>query len=110
MSGSANLGATPRDSAVAALRGIVGAIPGAGPALAELSTMFLTLLADRLKRLETVDLARKLRQPESIDLFEDGAYQAARALSEERREQIARLVADSISGERRDYLESKRVL
>jgi hypothetical protein len=45
-----------------------------------------------------------------VALFEEGAYQASRAFSEERRRQIAELVAGGIADERRDYLESRRVL
>lgn len=119
---SPELGATRRDRFVATLRGIAGAAPVVGPALVELINevipnqrlerieSYLRKLADRLDGAEPEAIARTMSQPESIDLFEDGAFQAARVLSEERREQIVRLVADGISGERRDYLESKRVL
>jgi hypothetical protein len=122
MEGSGDLGPTGRDRLVAVLRGVVGFAPLAGPALAELITeiipnqrlgrieSYLRKLAERLEELEVVDAGAAMREPESIDLFEDGASQAARALSEGRRDQLVRLVADGISGERRDYLESKRVL
>jgi hypothetical protein len=51
-----------------------------------------------------------MRDPENIDLFEDGAIQSARALSDERRQYIANLVANGIAEVDRSHLETKRLL
>lgn len=114
------LGVMRRGRTIAVLRGLAGAIPGAGPMLVELvneghpqpaprADRELPADARRAPRWHGAGSARRRNEPaREHDLFEDGAHQAARALSEERREQIARLVAEAISDERRDYL--KRVL
>ena len=47
---------------------------------------------------------------EHIDLFEEGAYQAIRAITDERRQQIAQIVAEGLSGEKREAMDKKRVL
>jgi hypothetical protein len=64
----------------------------------------------RLASLEEASVRERLREPENVALFEEGAYQAARAISEERRRQIAELVAGGIADDRRGYIESHRVL
>jgi hypothetical protein len=115
-------GATGRDRAVAIARAIAGMVPVAGPALAELITEFipgqrqerlhdwLRRVAERLAGVEEATLRGRLREPENVALIEEGGYQAARAISEERRQQIADLVAGGVADDRRDYLESRRVL
>jgi hypothetical protein len=67
-------------------------------------------LARRLASVEEAALRERLRDPENVALFEEGAYQAARAISEERRQRIAELVAAGIADDRRDYIESHRLL
>jgi hypothetical protein len=112
--------ASGQDRAVAIARALAGVVPFAGPALAELITEFvpgqrqqrlhdwLCRLAERIATLEEATLRARLREPENIALIEDGAYEAVRAISEERRQQIADLVAGGIIDAR--YLESRRVL
>ncbi len=112
--------ATGRDHLVAFARAVAGAAPLLGPAFAELITEFvpgqrqhrlhdwLSRLAARVATLEESTLRARLRDPENIALIEDGAYQAVRAISEERRQRIADLVAGGIMDAR--YLESRRVL
>jgi hypothetical protein len=116
------LGPTGRDRAIALARGIAGAVPFAGAAIAELITEivpgqrqeriedWLRHLAERLVGVEETVLRKRLRKPENVALFEEGAYQAARAFTGERRRQIAELVAGGIADDRRDYVESHRVL
>jgi len=118
----APLGATGRDRAVAVARAVAGMVPVAGSLIAELITEvvpgqrqeriedWLRHLAERLATVEETRLRERLREPENVALFEEGAYQAARAITEERRRQIADLVAGGIADDRRDYLESHRVL
>lgn len=116
------LGATGRDRAVAVARALVGTVPYTGSLFAELITEivpgqrveriedWLCHLAERLASIEHDALRERLRQPENVALLEEGAYQAVRAISEERRQQIAELVAGGIADDRRDYVESHRVL
>jgi hypothetical protein len=97
-------------------------VPIAGSLIAELITEvvpgqrqeriedWLRQLADRLALVEQATLRPRLCEPENVALFEEGAYQAARAISEERRRHIAELVAGGIADDRRDYVESHRLL
>lgn len=85
------------DRAVAILRGLANIVPFVGGALAELVTEVIPAQrTDRLaayveelgKQLEQMDLPQlgpQLREPANVDLFEDGAAQAIRAMSDERR-------------------------
>src|SRR5690348_12709636 len=65
---------------------------------------------DRLGRVEESDLRSRLRDPENVDLFEEGTFQSIRALSRERKEYMAELVARRITGEEKEQIESKRLL
>jgi hypothetical protein len=97
-------------------------VPVAGSLIAELITEvvpgqrqdrfedWVLHLTQRLASLEEASVRERLREPENVALFEEGAYQAARAISEERRRQIAELVAGGIADDRRGYIESHRVL
>jgi len=110
------------DLAVAFSKGLLGAIPYIGPIVAEVvSTLipnqrldriqrFLEKLEERVKELDRERIEKEFRKPEFIDLLEDGFYQAARALSEERLEYIANLVANGISKEDAEYIRFKKVL
>jgi hypothetical protein len=70
----------------------------------------MRFLAEELARSgQAVDLA-KLSDPENIALLEDGGYQAARAMSEQRRLYIARTVAEGMSDDKRRKVHSKRIL
>jgi hypothetical protein len=116
------LGPTGRDRAVALARAVAGMVPVVGPLIAELITEvvpgqrqeriedWLRQLAQQLASVEHATLLERLRKPENVALFEEGAYQAVRAISEERRQQIAELVAGGIADDRGDYLESRRLL
>jgi hypothetical protein len=97
-------------------------VPYAGSVIAELITEvvpgqrhdrigdWVHHLAQRLASVEEATLRERIREPENVALFEEGVYQAARAFSAERRRQIAELVAGGIADDRRDYIESHRVL
>jgi hypothetical protein len=116
------LGATHRDRAVALFQGALGGIPFVGSIIAEVVGQLIPeqrmerleayarLLGERLPNVEQDDLRNRFRDPENIDLFEEGAVQAARALSEERRAYLAAVVARGISGDERVRLEAKRLL
>jgi len=113
---------TGTDVAVAAGLGGLGLLPYAGPILAEIvGTMipnqridciarFAEILAEKLRELDKEVLEQKMRTEEFVDLFEDGAFQAARALTDERREHIAALLKNSLSNEDLDHLQEKQLL
>lgn len=116
------LGTQRTDHLAATLRGIAGAVPVAGGVIAEIINYiipnqrterfesYLMLLAKRLQALEASAIKEKLTSPENIDLFEDGARQAIRAISKERMEYIVAAVADGITNDDRQKLHSKRLL
>lgn len=97
-------------------------VPVAGSLIAELITEivpgqrqervedWLRQLAERLDVVEAAALRERLSEPERVALFEEGVRQAASAISEERRQQLAELIARGISDARRNCLESRRIL
>src|ERR1700692_2419056 len=101
------LGPGGGDRTAAVIRSVISNVPIVGQTLAEIRTElipnqriervegYLKLLAMELDELKVSAEAAKV--PESIDLIEDGAYQAVRALSEERRQYLARAVATGIA-------------
>lgn len=112
------LGVRLADRIAALTRGVVGAVPYIGPIVSELVTQvipnqrlerieaYITELDKRVKKAER----DKLVHPRKVDLFEDGAFQAIRSLSEERTEYIANVVARGLSGEEKEELAAKRIL
>lgn len=116
------LGAAPADHIAAFIRMGTGAVPFVGGALSELVTQvipgqriqrleaYCRYLSEEMKTLSPEQLRKKLESPEAVDLFEEGAFQSARALTDERKQQIARAVGYGLSGEDMQRLEAKRVL
>ena len=116
------LGPTRRDRGVSIARGLVGAAPYIGSIISEVIGQlipeqrwerieeYVTKLDDRLCSVEKETLDTKLKAPEKIDLFEEGAIQAARSLSPERRDYIASIVARGLSGGEKEEIEAKRLL
>lgn len=116
------LGETDHDRVAALTKGVVGLVPFAGSFLAELISVvvpnqrferveaYVSRLSDRLSRVEEGELRSRLEDPEAIDLFEEGGFQAARALTGDRRERIAEVVANGIKGSEAERLEAKRML
>jgi hypothetical protein len=51
-----------------------------------------------------------METPEFADLFEDGLVQASRALTDERRQNIAALVTNSLTNQDLEHLEEKKLL
>jgi len=108
--------------ALALSKGAIGAIPLVGPLAAEVVGVLIpNQRLDRIERflekleadVSTVDkavLESKFHNPGFVDLLEDGFYQAARALSEERLEYIACLVAEGVSQVDDEYLHLKKML
>lgn len=111
-----------RDKLVAIGKGIAGAIPLAGGALAEVVGMvipgqradriafYLRALASRVEDLESEIQDGLASNPEKIDLVEEGGYQAARATSQERIDQIVEAVSRGLSEDDSDVVRRKRLL
>lgn len=109
---------------VAALlsRGILGSIPGFGPIIAEIvGTLIpnqrmdrldglLTCLAARVASLESAIVDRTFREPDYVDILEDGFHQAVRALSHERLDQIAAILAYGLTHADLSRAQLKRIL
>ncbi len=116
------LGPDERDRGVAILKSVAGFAPGVGSALAEIINRFIPnqridrieqyiqRLHEALRDMPEALIRERIHSPESVDLFEEGGFQSARAISEERREQIANVVAYGLSGEDKERIEAKRVL
>lgn len=110
------------DIAVAAAKGVLGALPAIGPLIAEaVGTFipnqkidrlgaFMEALDAKLAQLERTVVEAAFRDPEFLDLLEDGFLQAARALSQERRDHIASLLKNSLTADGVRSLERKRLL
>jgi hypothetical protein len=116
------LGATWQDAASAVAKGAFGSIPIVGSMLGEVMGLiipnqrldrieaYLRFLGERLEKENVDSLGENLRDPERIDLFEEGAVQSLRAVSDERKAYIASIVANGLSGDERDILQAKRLL
>lgn len=116
------LGGTWMDTSAALAKGGIGAIPIVGSILGEVVGLiipnqrmdrieaYLRHLSDRLASADAESLRAKFDDPEVVDLFEEGAVQSVRALSEERRAYITQLVANGITGDEKARIEAKRLL
>lgn len=108
--------------AIAVGMGTLGLLPYAGPILAEIVgaiipnqridriARFAEILDGKLTELDKELLEQKMRTEEFVDLFEDGAFQAARALTDERKERIAALLKNSLSSDDLDHVQEKQLL
>lgn len=114
-----DLDASPKDRGADLAKTLSSVLPGVGPFIAQILLNDLPgLRIDRVvdfirrlaKRVDALEFGQKLRNEASIDLVEEGAHQSTRALSEERREHIAALVAFGLSGEEVERIEAKRLL
>ena len=116
------LGNTARDRLTAIGSAVISALPYIGPIVAEVVNQlipqqrferieaFLRQLDGRLSAVDEGVLADKMRRTAKIDILEEGIFQAIRALSEERLQYLADLVAMGITGEQREEEEAKRLL
>ena len=118
----APLRADAADHGASFMRALAGATPVVGAFLAEVVTQLIPnqrmerlakytrRLAGRLTQVE--GRVRKIEElgPTQIALFEEGAYASARATSDERIEQIARIVSDGMTGEQQTAENQRRVL
>lgn len=116
------LGAGPSDHVAAMLRMGAGAVPFAGAAFNELITLvipgvrqsrvesYLRFLKSKVDELSEEQLKIKLTSEIAIDVVEEGAFQAVRALSDDRRDQITNAVAFGLRGDQQELIEAKRML
>jgi len=107
------------DHAVALTKGVLGAAPFVGGALAELVgsvvpnqrldriTSFLKELDKRLKK---VEIEKLNNNKFALDLFEDGMYQAVRILSEERNRFLVNFLKQTIDVDSDSYSTKKKLL
>lgn len=116
------LAPTSADYVASAARAALGAVPFAGSLLAEIAgtiipnqrieriVAFAKDLDERLAALEQEFVRSQLTNEDFTDLVEEGLRQAARAVTEERRQYIASIIANSLSSEDIEYVESKHLL
>jgi len=119
---SNEVGNQPIDYITSAVKGTLGIVPFAGSLLAELAgtvipnqrldriAKFVVVLETKLSNLEQDFIRSQLADENFSDLLEEGARQAARSLGDERREYIASLIANSLSQQDIEYIESKHLL
>jgi hypothetical protein len=110
------------DYVASALKAALGAIPFAGSLLSELAgyvipnqrtdriVRFIEVLEKKLTDFERDFVHSQLKNENFTDLFEESVRQAAHSLSDERREYLASLIANSISQQDIEYIESKHLL
>ena len=110
------------DRVASLARAVLGAVPTIGPALAEIFcsiipnqrmervTDFLKKLGERVNDHQKVLVEKRLIEPEGVDILEEALWQSARALSEDRRQQIATLVMGGLSREEVDLARTKMLL
>ncbi|WP_162801437.1 hypothetical protein [Azospirillum brasilense] len=102
------LGETRGDAVARTLNVAAGLIPCIGPMVQ--IALNETIPNARIERIETylrylserideIRLESALNRPEGLDLFEEGIWQAVRALSDDRKQRIATLVAYGLSAE-----------
>ena len=103
-------------------KGLLGAIPFVGPLAAEVVgtiipnqrldriESFLEKLEQKLEDSNKENIKDEFVKEEAVDLFEDALYQAARTLSEERKEHIASLIKNSLNDNELQHIEYKKLL
>jgi len=110
------------DLAAVLSKGVLGGIPFIGPMMAEI--VGVTIPNQRIDRIESMleileskitdgekeRIPLKINSEESIDLLEDSFIQTSRALSEERKEYIASLLKNSLTDDKLEHIEYKRLL
>jgi hypothetical protein len=110
------------DYVVSAAKASLGVVPFVGSLLAEIAgtlipnqridrlTKFATVLEAKVSKIERDFVRSQLSNENFTDLVEEGLRQAARSVTDARREYIASLIAHSLSCQDIEYLESKHLL
>jgi len=110
------------DYVVAAAKAVLGMVPFAGSLLTELAGTiipkqrldrladFAQKLEDRFDGFDREQIRSKLTDENFIDLIEETARHAARAVTDERRAYLASLLATGVSEDRISFIETKHLL
>ena len=110
------------DLLVSAAKSAVGVVPIAGSLLSELVgnlipnqridrlTKYVKELDDKISKIPTEKINTLLNNDDFIDLIEEGFVQAARAITDERRQYIATIISTGITDETIQLNESKQLL
>ena len=111
-----------RDYVASAAKAVLGAVPFAGSLLAEVAgtiipnqrleriARFAANLESLVVRLDQQFVRSQLTNENFTDLLEEGIRQAARSLSDERREYLASVIANGIKSDDVEFFESKYLL
>ncbi len=113
-----------RDRLVSAAKSATGALPFVGTLVGEVIdsvipglriervVSYLKALDERVGALDEKleNFQNSLKSEEGLDIFEEGIIQASRAVSEERKQRLAHLVANSLSVDQLKYAESRKLL
>lgn len=119
-----NLETSAQDRLASLAKGAVGACPFVGPIVAEVVgslipnqridrvVEFLRHLDAEVRRIDVrlEQFENNMRTAEGVDLMEEGLTQAARSISQGRKENLARLIGRSLSAEALKYEESRKLL
>jgi len=117
MNEKVNLEINKSDIVASISKATAGTIPFIGPAIAEIFgfvipnqrldrlSKFVKLLNSKVENLEN-----KLTNENSIDLLEDSFIQASRALTQVRLEYIASMLKNSLTTEKQNHVEKKKLL
>ena len=110
------------DYVTSAAKAALGTVPFIGSLLAELAgtvipnqridriVKFAQTLERRLSNLEEEFIRSQISDEQFTDLLEEGLRQSARSLTDERRDYIAFVIANSLSSQDIEYIESKHLL
>jgi oligoendopeptidase F len=110
------------DYVALAAKAVSGMAPFVGSLLAELAgavipnqridriAKFSQALERRLSNLEEEFVSSQISNEQFTDLLEEGLRQSARSLTDERRDHIASVIANSVSSRDIEYIESKHLL
>jgi hypothetical protein len=111
--------ASPKDTAVDIIAGFASSVPVVGPII---STAIKDLIPNvRLERIERyiqylqerideIQLEASLMTPDGLDIFEEGLWQSARAVSEERKLHIAELATKALTAEESERLQARHYM
>jgi hypothetical protein len=113
-----------RDRLVSVAKGAAGALPFIGSIVSEVLDSvipnlrfervvgFLKTLEEKVGELDErlTNFEKNLQTEHGLDLFEEGIMQASRAVSEERKQRLARLVSRSLTADELNYSESRKLL
>ncbi|HAI29617.1 MULTISPECIES: hypothetical protein [unclassified Thalassospira] len=99
------LGDTQRSKVLRVGASVLGTVPVIGPPIQTVLTELIpNVRADRIEayirylqdQIDELKLKLALEKPEGLDLFEEGIWQSARAISDDRKKYIAELVAKGL--------------